>query len=137
MSFDLPYELAQYLTHSDGQYTHVVKWKSRLYRFDVPLDKQRSFYRFVKDAAHFTPDAVMHQVTNLAREVEKWASLKTTRTEDRKKDRLSAQEVFGAFCFDTGLNISARALGDVLMRVLDWQRVKSNGKMVYVAVKMG
>jgi hypothetical protein len=128
---DLPDFLQPFFVCEGSPYTHVCTWDEFLWRFNVPANKQRQFWRHVKESVHCFD---MHQVSDQSSNVEAWAKAHIKQTGDRH-DRLSAADAAYLFQHDTGCSISARALGDTLKHVLVWQRLKSNGVMVYTCIK--
>jgi hypothetical protein len=132
----LPQYLTELFVPCGARYSHVCTLRDFLWRFDVPLSKQRQFWRFIKaNEKHNTQNAQMHQVSPHACDVEAWASTHVIQTNDAG-DRISAADVAAAFERDTGVSISSRALGDVLKHVLRWQRLKSHGRMLYTGVRL-
>lgn len=127
--------LDSFLVDSDSVYTHICKWRGFVWYLSVPLSKQRSFWRLVDAHVHFSPEAEIHQVSQLAHEIERWAEQHIIETGD-PRDRIAAADIANAFRYDTAHKITARALGDVLSRVLNWNRIKSHGNMVYTGVKL-
>lgn len=137
MTPQLPEFLDQFFVPADSakKYTHVCTWGQHMWRFSVPAAKLRRFWREVKAGEIYTPDAEVHQVCDQARDIEYWAAARVVETDDAH-DRISAADAAAAFKRDTGAEISARALGDTLARVLGWKRIKSCGVMVYTNVKL-
>ena len=122
------------LVVDDSVYSHTCRWQGTVWRFNVPMSKRRSFWRKVKAGECYSPGAEVHQVPEQACIVEAWADAHVEET-GNASDRISAFDIAEAFKRDTGADITARALGDTLTRVLAWHRVKSNGNAVYTGVK--
>ena len=130
----LPDFLQPFFVCEGSPYTHVLLLRDFLWRFDVPASKQRQFWRHLKEGENYSQGAEMHQVSDQSHKVEAWAAAHITQTGNHRFDRLSAADVAYLFKHDTGCIISARALGDVLTRVLEWKRLKSHGVVVYTGI---